>query len=210
MKTQINLLQRELVPKFEWVCASHFSALIALVMVLSAAAYGLIYYSHQQTQHQAGILHKSISSEQRSIDELSKAITARITNPLLKSKLANFKEQARDRSHLLNHIRNLSALKQRSFSSMFDSLSQSHNEELWLTDFEVTPNKLHLQGQIAKPRALPLWISQLSRTDFFKGQEFNVASVEREQNILVFKLNSKQKSPVVGNEATLANAGSTP
>ncbi len=204
MKSQINLLQGELVPKFEWVCASHFSGLCVLVTLICASAYGFTLYSHQQTQHQADVLGKKISNEQRSVDELSKAITQRITDPLLESKLANFKEQTRDRSQLLNHIRNLSALKQRSFSSMFDSLSQSQNNELWLTNFEVTPTQLHLQGLISKPRALPMWISQLSKTDFFKGQEFNVASVEREQDNLVFTLNSKQKSAELKNDSALA------
>ena len=202
MKSQINLLQDEFIPKFEWVCASHFVGIILTAIFLSIGAYGLTSYQLHIKEQQVAAIKKDIKQQQKSIEELTLALTARVSDPVLLSQLASFTEQTRTRGLLLNHIRSLSALKQRSFSGLFDSLSQSNSTELWLTEFLVTPYELNLEGLIAKPRALPVWISELSQTDFFKGQEFNVASVEREQDSLVFKLNSVTKA---GNKNT-ANA----
>lgn len=194
MKSQINLLHEEFRPKFELVCSSHFAGAILVAILLSSGVYGLTTYRLHLKQQQVAAIKTEIKQQQDSIEELTLALTQRASDPVLTSKLASFAEQTRTRGMLLNEIRNLSGLKQRSFSGLFDSLSQSHSTELWLTEFLVTPNELNIEGLIAKPRALPLWISELSQTDFFKGQEFNVASVAREQDSLVFKLNSVNKA----------------
>lgn len=194
MKSQINLFHEEFRPKFEWVCASHFVGVIVAALVLCSGLYGLTLYQLNAKEQQVAAIKKELSRQQHSIEEITQALTQRVSDPVLASKLASFAEQSRTRGMLLNHIRKLSALKQRSFSGLFDSLSQSNSTELWLTEFLVTPDELNLEGLIAQPRALPMWISELSQTDFFKGQEFNVASVVREQDSLVFKLNSVNKN----------------
>lgn len=202
MKSQINLLHKGFVPKFEWVCGEHFVGLVLTVIVLCTSAFGLSNYYHKQQQSTVTKIKKEIKQQQRSIDELTASLTARVTDPLLESKLATLSEQTRARTLLLNHIRNLSELKQRSFSVLFDSLAQSSSSELWLTHFLVKPNELNIEGELSMPQALPIWISELSKTDFFKGQEFNLASVEREDSVLVFQLTSVNKDEV----STLARA----
>ncbi|MFT4652956.1 MAG: Tfp pilus assembly protein PilN [Patiriisocius sp.] len=202
MKSQINLLHNEFTPKFEWICAHHFVGVIVAIILFCSGAYGISAYYHQQKAEQVAAIKLKIKQQQQSVEALTQALTNKVVDPSLQSKLVSFTEQTRAHGLLLNHIRNLSALRQRSFSVLFDSLAQSSSSELWLTHFLVTPDELNIEGQIAKPRALPVWISELSKTDFFKGQKFNLASVEREDMGLVFKLNSVNK----GQDSTLAKA----
>jgi Tfp pilus assembly protein PilN len=202
MKSQINLLHNEFMPKFEWICANHLVGLLIAVILLCSGTYGLSAYFLKQKERQVAAIKQDIKQQQKRTDELTRALTDRVTNPLLQSKLASFTEQTRARRVLLKHIRNLSSLKQRSFSVLFDSFSQSSSSELWLTHFLVTPNELSIEGKITKPGALPAWIGQLSKTDFFKGQEFNLASVDRKESELIFTLTSVDKSLV----ETLASA----
>lgn len=199
MKSQINLLSDEFIPKFEWVCSEHFIGAIVGVILLCSGVYGFSVYRHQQITVEVASLKKDIARQQVSIDELTLALTTRVADPLLESKLAHFSQQTRSRGQLLNHIRNLSVLKQRSFSVLFDSLAQSSSSQLWLTHFMVTENELNIEGEIATPSALPLWISELSKTNFFKGQAFNLANVEREDERLVFQLNSVNKANATSN-----------
>jgi Tfp pilus assembly protein PilN len=194
VKSQINLLHKGFIPKFEWVCGNHFVGLILGVLLLCSGTYGIAGYYHQQKEVQVARIKKEISQQQSSIEELTSALTSRVTDPVLESKLASFTEQTRNRGLLLKHIRNMSELKQRSFSVLFDSLAQSTSSQLWLTHFLVKPNELNIEGHISTPRALPMWISQLSKTDFFKGQEFNLANVDREDSGLIFQLTSVDKS----------------
>jgi Tfp pilus assembly protein PilN len=203
VKSQINLLHKEFIPRFEWVCSSHFVGLIIGTVVLCLGAYGITSYYHVQKQQQVTQIKNQIKLQQSSIAELTSALTSRVVNPQLQSKLTSFTEETRSRNLLLNQIRNLSALKQRSFSVLFDSLSQATSSQLWLTNFLVTPEQLHLQGKLSTPQALPTWINELSKTPFFTGQEFNLASVERNDRDLVFELKSVSKEQV----SNLAHAG---
>ncbi len=202
MKSSINLLAPEFKPRFEWVCASHLTFLVVFTLIFSGITYAGSYYIHDIKLNEVDAIQARISAEQNTIDELTTALTSRSTDPLLESKLANFIALTQSRSVLLKQIKGLSSLKQRSFSVLFDSFAQAHSPELWLTEFEVSPSEMNIGGQISRPKALPMWISQLSETDYFKGQQFDDASVEREQNVLLFKLNSSVNP---GLNATVAN-----
>lgn len=193
MKSQINLLHREFKPHFEWICGSHLFGFVIFVCLLSGFSYVGLYYWYSLKSDDAAKVRVHISAEQQTIEELTNALTSRKSDPLLEKKLAYYIDLAKSRSTLLSQIGNLSALKQRSFSALFNSFSQAHSSELWLTNFLVTPTELNIEGQIAKPKALPIWISQLSQTSFFAGQKFDDASVSRNQNILIFSLNSSIK-----------------
>lgn len=194
MKSQINLLHKQFVPHFEWVCASHFFALIVFTMVLAAGGYGWSFYHLEQRQAAVDKLARQLQTKQQNVDELTTALTERATDPVLEAKFNNLRASTRGRTVLLNHVESLSGLKQRSFSSLFDSLAQSSSRHLWLTKFNVTVEELNFEGQLSQPKALPVWISQLSDTEFFKGQEFGDASLERKQDKLLFSLNSNANS----------------
>lgn len=206
MKSQINLLQKEFIPKFEWVCANHFVALIATVTLLCTGTYGLIGHWHQQKQENVAAIQSQIKKQQQSIEEMTQMLTDRTVDAALQAQLSMFNDQAAMRGSLLKHIQSLSVLKQRSFSVLFDSLAQSASSELWLTHFLVTPNELNIEGGISTPRALPKWISELSKTSFFTGQEFSLASVQREETGLIFTLNSVNKSGNARNNPNDVNA----
>ena len=190
MKSQINLLHDQFIPKFEWVCAQHFVGLIVIVTMLCGASYGVTNYVYTQKEAKVAAIKRQIQQQQSSIEELTNALSQRLADPSLQEQLSNFAKQTGSRNALLDQVRSLSTLKQRSFSSLFDSLAQSSSSELWLTQFLVTPEQLDLAGGISTPRALPKWISQLSKTEFFTGQEFSVAKVERKESGLIFILNS--------------------
>jgi len=204
MKSQINLLRSEFKPHFIWICGSHFIALVVFACLLSGLGFGATQYLHSAKAKEVDAVNALIAAEQKNIDELTVALTSRVTDPLLQSKLSNFIALTQSRSQLLDKIQSLSELKQRSFSNLFESFSQAHSNELWLTRFLVTPSELTIQGQISRPNALPKWISQLSNTAFFSGQEFDNTSVNREQDVLIFTLNSSTKAATL---STLVSIG---
>ncbi len=199
MKNQINLLSDDFKPQFSWICGEHFLILIVLSLLISLLGYtfSVSYLNNQEGK--VNELQAKLSAQQSAVAEMTLALENRVTNPALQNQLLSIKEKTKSRSILVNHIRDLSLLKQRSFSSMFDALGQSSSNRLWLTSFEVNSNNLNLAGALSQPKALPVWIKQLSDTAFFKGQEFNLASVSKEQNGLTFTLTS------IVNEAKTTN-----
>lgn len=194
MKNQINLLHKEFKPKFVWVCSEHFLLLIAITLIICIAAYmaGISYKNSHQEKLDG--LKQQLASSQVTTDELTGSVEQRISDPVLKNQLESFTKKSQAKSVLVSHVRELSTVKQRSFSSLLDSLAQSSSNDLWLTGFDFKSNNINLHGKLANPNALPKWISQLSDTDFFKGQEFGQASVEKIQDDLTFKLTSMVKN----------------
>jgi hypothetical protein len=191
MKSQINLLQAEFTPRFEWVSGSHLFGLVIVTLLLSGLSYAVSFYWYAGKVDEVAEIRTLINGEQAIVEELSSILANRKVDPRLESKRANFIALTQSRSILLNQISHLSGPKQTSFSTLFDSFSQAHSSELWLTDFLVNRNQLTINGQVTRPKALPMWISQLSKTPFFVGQQFDDASVSREQDVLRFSLNSK-------------------
>ncbi len=201
MKTQINLLHKEFKPKFAWICSEHFLVLIALTVAICIAAYitGVSFKNNQQAKLDG--LKQQLASTQETTEELTQSLERRVSDPVLKNQLSSFKKMSESKSILVNHIRELSTVERRSFSSLLDALAQSSSNDLWLTGFDFTSNNINLYGELANPNALPIWLSTLSNTDFFDGQEFGQAHVEKIQDNLTFKLTSMVKS----NESILAN-----
>jgi len=206
MKTNINLLHDEFRPKFALICGSHLTALVILVLGLCLVAFAGLYYVHGQAEIKVNKRQADMVNQQNIVETLSTALSERTTDPSLERKLTNLKLQSKERSKLLGNIKILTSLQSRSFSNMFDDLAASNSADLWLETFSITPKTLSLMGKLSRPNALPIWINELSNTQFFKGQTFNLANVERDHDGLSFELTSIPKS--TEQTATKENASS--
>jgi Tfp pilus assembly protein PilN len=202
MKSRINLYHGEFRPTFEWITGPHLLVTTVLAICLGASVYGGLYYWQQQTQLLANNLNASISQQQRNIDEFTSALKNRAVNPVLSAQLNQLQDSRMSQETLLLRVQDMSQLKQKSFSTLFDALSSSNSGSLWLTSFTVNEADLTIRGSLDKPSALTQWITKLSNTEFFKGQEFDDATLLRENDQLTFELSS-----VVTDKALIAAQG---
>lgn len=204
MKSRINLYHNEFRPKFEWITAPHLVVSALLALCIGMGAYGGVYYWQQQTQLLAQQLNTAISQQQRNIDEFTAALQNRKGDPALTAQLNQMQNDRLAQETLLLRVKDMSQLKQKSFSTLFDALSSSNSNSLWLTSFTVNEADLTIRGNLAKPSALTQWITQLSKTEFFKGQEFDDAKLVREDGQLIFELSSvvKREPLLVANGGT--------
>jgi Tfp pilus assembly protein PilN len=154
------------------------------------SVYGGLYYWQQQTQLLADNLNMSISQQQQNIDEFTLALQNRSGDPVLAAQLNQLQNSRMAQETLLQRVKGMSQLKQKSFSTLFDALSSSNSSSLWLTSFTINEADLTIRGSLAKPSALTQWITKLSNTEFFKGQEFDDAKLIREDEQLIFELSS--------------------
>jgi Tfp pilus assembly protein PilN len=190
MKSRINLYHPEFRPTFEWITGPHLLLSTALALCLGMSVYGGLYYWQQQTQLLADNLNMSISQQQQNIDEFTLALQNRSGDPVLAAQLNQLQNSRMAQETLLQRVKGMSQLKQKSFSTLFDALSSSNSSSLWLTSFTINEADLTIRGSLAKPSALTQWITKLSNTEFFKGQEFDDAKLIREDEQLIFELSS--------------------
>jgi Tfp pilus assembly protein PilN len=202
VKSQINLLHQEFRPHFQLVCGAHLISLVVVALTLSSLAYAGLTYLQSDIDSQKAAIKKTIQKNQQVMEELTDELTSRVPDPILVNKLAELKLKAGERSQLLANLKKLSGLKKRSFSTLFDGLAHAQSNKLWLTEFSVTQDKMNVKGVLTQPNALPSWINNLSSTEFFKGQTFNVASLLRDEGILSFELISQPSAVLPNDEKT--------
>ncbi|MGQ8366076.1 PilN domain-containing protein [Glaciecola sp. 1036] len=191
MKHQINLYHQEFRPHFEIFNAAHLTFVTLICALLIAIAYAGFSYQLNGQKDQLKATQARYSEVEQEIAGLSTQLAQRTGSPLLKAKLDRFTQDLTQHQLLVNKIQSISDLKNKSFSELFDAFSNSYTNDLWLTSFSVLENDLTIKGQLSNPSALPNWISKLSNTGFFKGQEFADAIVQRTDDILMFRLTSQ-------------------
>lgn len=193
MKSQINLLHEEFIPRFRWITGSHFFSLIIFSAALCFGFYGYFYFQYENETEIAKSIQDDVTLRQSTIDDLTKSLTDRSTDPVLESRLADLITQTRMRNELLNKVKGLSSLEQRSFSNMFTSFAEADTSDIWLTEFTASTEDLSIQGSMSAPKTLPVWLDKLSQTIFFQNQEFDVASLERKGDLLNFELKTQEQ-----------------
>nr|WP_136251344.1 PilN domain-containing protein [Ningiella ruwaisensis] len=194
MKSNINLYSAEFKPKFEWITGRHLLGISIVVTLIMSGVYGGLFYWHSKVESQAQEVATQIAQEQQSIDDFTHAIQTRTGDPLLGARLNQLQNELSAQESLLLRVKDLSGLKQKSFSSLFDALASANSNHLWLTSFTVDEENLSISGSLAKPSAMTQWIGKLSNTSFFKGREFNDAVLAREDEALHFTLTSKKRN----------------
>lgn len=202
MKSQINLLHPEFRPHFQLICAANLISLVVVALTLSSIAYAAFSYLQSEVETQKSAIKLTIENDQQVIEELTIELTSRQTDPRLINKLDELKLQASERAQLLKNLKDLSGLQHRSFSTLFDGLSQAQSNKLWLTEFAATEAKMKVKGVLTQPNVLPMWINDLSSSQFFKGQTFNIASMVRDEGVLSFELISQPTSTLLNDENT--------
>ena len=80
---------------------------------------------------------------------------------------------------------------------MTDLAAQSRSD-IWLQSLAVSESMMMLQGQVSQPEAMPQWLTRLAQTPSFSGRTFDSASVIREEDALLFKLEAQRQEEDTG------------
>lgn len=197
MKSQINLYHKEFHPVFEVYTGQNLVIASVFCALLVGVATGVAHYFKATAQSDLTRVQSSLNRVEREVEELRMELQARTHNPVLKAKLASATQNVETQQVLVSQIQSLSGLKNKSFSGLFDAFASNNKSNLWLTSFTVNENDLTIKGELSQPSALPSWINGLTNTQYFNGQEFSDAIVERNQSALAFELTSLQSENAV-------------
>ncbi|MEM0911585.1 MAG: hypothetical protein AAGJ37_11450 [Pseudomonadota bacterium] len=206
MKLQINLYQKEFHPAFELYTGQHLVIISILCSLLIGIAVGVAHHYKAGAEAELAKSKTTLSREEKQVNELRSELEFRVEDPVLKAKLAAATQDVETQQRLVAQIQSLSGLQSKSFSKLFDALSSNNKPNLWLTSFTVNENDLTIKGEVSIPSALPNWISGLTNTKYFNGQEFNDAIVERNQSVLAFELSSLKADAELDDAPTKATA----
>ncbi|GAC34103.1 PilN domain-containing protein [Paraglaciecola polaris] len=200
MKSRINLYLPELQPKLEVLTLSFVLA----IWLLTLTIFGVTYYvndSHnQQVQQELTLLQVQKSQLEDKLIVLNESLTNRTKDPKLLAAIENKQLDVGLKQRVIAELSGQEQFKSNGFAGLMKGLAQHHQDGLWLTRIHLNEQQVMLEGGAIDSSLIPKWVSSLSLTDRFKGQEFSTTRLYRDKDQqLQFTLDTKSTIEPQGN-----------
>ena len=192
MKYTINLLPTELRPNLELLTI--YTVMVA--MVFSAVVmFGVSSYMDHDKRiiaMELDTLRSEINRKTSVLNVINAELENRVEDPLLVQTTVLQETQLKQKKRLVAELQSRDTLLKHNFADLFEALALKHSSDLWLTSIKVVGGDMAFSGHAAQPSALPQWVAKLSETQYFKGREFNSATLIRKDDQLIFELQTTQ------------------
>ncbi len=192
MKYTINLLPTELRPNLELLTI--YTVMVA--MVFSAVVmFGVSSYMDHDKRiiaMELDTLRSEINRKTSVLNVINAELENRVEDPLLVQTTVLQEAQLKQKKRLVAELQSRDTLLKHNFADLFEALALKHSSDLWLTSIKVVGGDMAFSGHAAQPSALPQWVAKLSETQYFKGREFNSATLIRKDDQLIFELQTAQ------------------
>ncbi|MGO4892100.1 PilN domain-containing protein [Flavobacterium sp. W21_SRS_FM6] len=195
MKTTVNLYSSEFHPKLQLLSLPLALSVWLILSLVLLGIYLFDYFKHdelkatlskiEQQQKEQAIVLKSMQTEFASIKADEKL------NQLVDEQQRNlvFRKQ------LLRDVLGQEDLKSKTFSTLMLDLANHHQTGVWLTHILIDGYDVKLAGSATESSLVPSWLSGLSATEYFKGQQFSEARLFRDaEQTLNFVISSEVQS----------------
>lgn len=180
MKNQVNFYQPSLKPGSESLNLTLVLVCCALAMILVT---GWSLYSNTELEQ----WQVAEETEKRHLEEARQRLQ-RLTNELkaepdkrLVYKADMLQKQIQAQEYLLKQLGNAQQASHGTYAQLMLALASQHQQEIWLTHFTVTGNRLQIQGKSLNAESVPQWMEKLSKSDYFIGTEFGSLKVFRDE-----------------------------
>lgn len=192
MKYTINLLPTELRPNLELLTI--YTVMVAMVFC-AVVMFGVSSYMDHDKRiiaMELDTLRSEINRKTSVLNVINAELENRVEDPLLVQTTVLQEAQLKQKKRLVAELQSRDTLLKHNFADLFEALALKHSSDLWLTSIKVVGGDMAFSGHAAQPSALPQWVAKLSETQYFKGREFNSATLIRKDDQLIFELQTTQ------------------
>lgn len=192
MKYTINLLPTELRPNLELLTI--YTVMVAMVFS-TVVMFGVSSYMDHDKRiiaMELDTLRSEINRKTSVLNVINAELENRVEDPLLVQTTVLQEAQLKQKKRLVAELQSRDTLLKHNFADLFEALALKHSSDLWLTSIKVVGGDMAFSGHAAQPSALPQWVAKLSETQYFKGREFNSATLIRKDDQLIFELQTAQ------------------
>lgn len=172
MSQEINLLNPDLRPKFDWLAFRPLAAAVLLVAILVAAG-----YVHARYRADAALLEQRaasarLSALQQHIQELQSALAGRQPSPSLIRDIEYLSAETARRRHVLKLAEEAAAGGDGGRADVMRGFSRQVTGGVWLTGFAIGNAGIDIRGRLLDPGLLPAYIRRLNGEPAFRGRRF--------------------------------------
>ncbi|REL31814.1 PilN domain-containing protein [Thalassotalea euphylliae] len=191
IKSSINLLQAELVPKKPWLSLPTVITIWGLTLIVMFAGAS---YSHWQQSKTAQELARLNQQNQQFNDQLEQLKAQQISakaDSQLTAELASLKTLTRNKRYLYGHLTNTEYSYIGGFASAMAELSQLHNPNISLTHINIQERQFYFAGMARQASAVPRWLANFEKSQVLSGQVFQqMRLIESDDKLISFQVSS--------------------
>tara|TARA_R110001606_G_scaffold254366_2_gene402308 strand:- start:1044 stop:1655 length:612 start_codon:yes stop_codon:yes gene_type:complete len=200
MKSRINLYLPELQPKLEVLTLSFVLSIWFVSLTIFGAIYFLSYSHEQEVFGELTAVQNKKNELEGRLLVLSESLAARTEDPRLIATIESKQFDVRQKQRVIAELSGQERFKSNGFAGLMKGLAEHHQAGLWLTRIHLNEQQVVLEGGATDSSLIPKWVSSLSLTERFKGQEFSTTKLYRDDNKqLNFTLATKSTSAEQGN-----------
>lgn len=191
MKYRVNLFPQELKPKLQLVTLNFmlFIWCVSILVMFVLAEHFQERYLVTQKRTQA--IQTDYNTKKTLLETLTKARDNRAQDPKLLESVKRLQGEERAKYLLLSELKGREQMKNQGFSVLMKDLAENHIPDIWLTRISISEQKIWIEGGALKSEKLPVWVSQLKESEYFRGRDFAGARMFRnEQDELNFVISS--------------------
>jgi hypothetical protein len=201
MKSRINLFLPELQPKLEVLTLSFVLSIWFVLLTIISLVYFLSYTQEQDILDElTAAQNQKIQLEDR-LMALNESLGSRTKDPELVAAIESKQFGIRQKQRIIDELSGQEQFKSNGFAGLMNGLALNHQAGLWLTRIHLNERQVMIEGGATDSSLIPKWVSSLSLTQRFKGQEFATTKLYRDENEqLMFTLGTENSSQAQGKE----------
>ncbi len=179
IKQQVNLYQPVLFVQRQYLTLPR----LAWSWLLLAASVAVMVFMLQQQHKQ---LSTTLSGQQAQRDTQAQeasmyqqALAQRQPAPALQKQYQVLQHSVMQKQQLLSYLAGQQQQAGLFYSPVLQHLQTIDRNELWLTAFSLQQQYSSFSGIALQPDAVPLWLEDLRKSAYFRGQRFSQISLEQ-------------------------------
>jgi HAMP domain-containing protein len=194
MTQQVNLYQPLLYPVTDRLSLRRVLSAWLLLVGLLLSVWFWLQYQQQQLAAQLAAQQQQLDVQQQEVLLYQQALEQRRPSAELIKQYEQVQHRVRQKQQLLGYLAQQQQQAGQLYSPVFAHLLQIDRQELWLTAFSLQQQHSSFSGISLQPDKVPLWLEDLRRLSYFKGQRFSEVNMLQvpQQSAVTFQLVAQQ------------------
>jgi hypothetical protein len=199
---QINLYQPIFRKEKKIISAQALFEVAAISLVILFAFHMLDLHRVSQIKASIDAQNLNLSKQQVSLEKLKNTLPLQEDDKLIQQRINRLEKILTQKRKLVAALSDSGVFGSRQgFSNLLKGFARQHIDDVWLENIEIDQGGkyMKLQGKAVSPPSVPTYIRSLSDDPVFKGREFEVFNLARQQGVelspyISFTLQSEKKA----------------
>ena len=213
MKHSINFYLDDLKPKVHYLTLRN-TLLASLACAIGIFAWKLVLDSEiKQSKQRVNAVQSQLNLSQMNLERLQIELVKHNDKATFNQRKQRLEESLNAKRMLWEGVGKGLEATTVNYHSALDQLTKFHEDNIWLTSFQISEGQMAFGGYSLESSAVTRWMTQLQSSSVFKGREFSLVNIKaHDRNSLTFVIaTSAQASETLSVLAPVeANTASTP